>query len=136
MAIQQSFPRQTHSLGDGAFADLAIPRLDDFIGGFSTPQRVEHLPDHDARPFEGGLTMANLRVGHDVLAQLEPHGGPLGRTTFAVLHGWSLPDPPRPRKGGAARQKQKLGKQKAKIRTTDYGTTDDGTTGRLEKQEL
>jgi hypothetical protein len=88
MVIQESLAGQTHSFGDSATGDFAIPGPRNCLCGFSSSQRIQDLPDHNARAFEGGFAVANLRVGDNILAQLEPR---FHTTSSGISHGKNLP---------------------------------------------
>jgi hypothetical protein len=47
-------------------------------------QFVENLPDHDARALVSRLSVANERIGHDVLTKFNPLAIPLAGCARAI----------------------------------------------------
>lgn len=86
MFIQQRLPGQTNSFGNGGFAHLPIPGGYDLVDRFTAGQRIQHLPDHDARALEGRLAVADFRIGDDVFAQFDSFLGGMP----SVLNGGNL----------------------------------------------
>lgn len=74
--IEQAKPRKLHAFGDGRARHTASPGFDDFLCCHAPGQFVQNLPHHDPRPFERRFPVADVRVGHDVLAQFDPFGPP------------------------------------------------------------
>jgi hypothetical protein len=100
--IEEGSLGQAHRLRDGRHrqpstpSDLAyeVPRL-------SVSDVLQNLPYHDPCALEGGFAMADPRVGHDMLAQLDPACGRL--CPHLILHGDSVSRAP------AARQSRRGG---------------------------
>jgi hypothetical protein len=79
---EQGLLREPDSLGYRAQRDASTPAM--VANEVPRPSRgyiIQDLPDHDARPFERGLAVANFGVGHDIFAQLDAFICP-----FAILH--------------------------------------------------
>jgi hypothetical protein len=72
--VLEQFAGKLHSLSDGLHRDLAAPGPDDSFPRCAIGDLFQHLKDHDARSFESGLAMADLRVGNNVLAKFHGRG--------------------------------------------------------------
>ena len=91
MLVEQGATGEFDGLANGGQRDAsATAHVADEIPRMSVRYVVQDLPDHDTGAFEGGLAVADERVGHNVFAKFEALGFAVGFGFHVVVENCAM----------------------------------------------
>jgi hypothetical protein len=82
---QQDLPRQAHCFGNGLFADVATPIIDDRFPGHARGDLFQNVGDEDAAADKRGLAMANRWVSDNVPSECLCHATTSSAVSVLIL---------------------------------------------------